>query len=377
MKNILITGGAGFIGTNVSRQLIKQGFNVTVFDNFSPQIHGDVRSLPADIMQHVELIVGDVTDKEAFYAALKNKHAVIHLAAETGTGQSMYDVSRYTLVNIQATAILCDYIINESNEIKTVIVASSRSIYGEGKYHCDVCGDVYPAGRTFATLQENFEVTCPKCKSSTLNVRATDEDSKIHPSSYYGITKQVQEQMVILAAKMKAINGFALRYQNVYGPGQSLNNPYTGILSIFSRLAIGNEDINIFEDGNESRDFVFINDVVNATVSCLRDDIKGQHILNVGTGLPVSVMEVATEIVSFFASSSKLKVSGAFREGDIRHNFSDLKKISQVMQFVPEWKFIDGLHAYLNWVKQQKLPEDTKDYEKSLAELEERGLLNG
>ncbi|MBP4137797.1 NAD-dependent epimerase/dehydratase family protein [Flavobacterium geliluteum] len=378
MKKVLITGGAGFIGSNVARVLIKEGYEITVLDNFLPQIHGDKDVLPEDLNGKVRLIVGDVADKSVLYNALKEQDAVIHYAAETGTGQSMYAVSHYTNVNIQATANLCDYIINEDHQIKNVIVASSRSIYGEGKYNSPEYGTVYPNSRTFQNVKESFEVCCPKSGKHNLEVEATDEASKIHPSSFYGITKQVQEQMIILATQLKNINGYALRYQNVYGPGQSLKNPYTGILSIFTRLALQNEEINIFEDGLESRDFVHINDVVAATISCLKLEKKGQHILNVGSGVPVNVLEVAQEIVSYLKSKSEIKISGAFREGDIRHNFADLTLIKEVVGFEPKWSFKDGLHSFIDWaLKQNDVPKDTTDYRKSLGELKEKGLLNG
>ncbi|RTY90316.1 SDR family NAD(P)-dependent oxidoreductase [Flavobacterium sp. GSN2] len=378
MKKVLITGGAGFIGSNIAKVLVKEGFEITILDNFLPQIHGDKNELSKDLEGKVKLIVGDVADKSVLYAALDGQDSVIHYAAETGTGQSMYAVSHYTNVNIQATANLCDYIINENHQIKSVIVASSRSIYGEGKYNSPEYGTVYPNSRTFQNVKESFEVCCPKSGKHNLSVEATDESSKIHPSSFYGITKQVQEQMIILATQLKNINGYALRYQNVYGPGQSLKNPYTGILSIFTRLALQNEEINIFEDGLESRDFVHIQDVVAATISCLKLEKKGQHILNVGSGVPVNVLEVAQEIVSYLKSNSEIKISGAFREGDIRHNFADLTLIKEVVDFEPKWSFKDGLHSFIDWaLEQNDIPKDTTDYRKSLGELKEKGLLNG
>ncbi len=377
LKKVLITGGAGFIGTNVARQLLKDDYEVTIFDNFLPQIHGEKQELPTDLKGKVKLIVGDVANKEALYEALKGQNAVIHYAAETGTGQSMYDIAHYSNVNIQATANLCDYIINQPHEISSLIVASSRSIYGEGKYVSSEFGEVYPKSRTFSNTQNGFEVACPISGRMDLTLQATDEASKIHPSSFYGITKQVQEQMIIMAAKLKNINGFALRYQNVYGPGQSLKNPYTGILSIFSRLAMQNQEINIFEDGLESRDFVYIDDVVSATVKCLKVENAGQYILNVGSGVPVNVLEVANEIVAYLNSNSKIKISGAFREGDIRHNFADLKLIKEVLGFEPKWNFKDGLHQFIDWALQQDdIPATTNDYKKSLEELKQKGLLN-
>lgn len=378
MKKVLITGGAGFIGSNVAKMLLKEGYEITILDNFLSQIHGDKKSLSEELDGRVKLIIGNVADKSVLYAALKGQDAVIHYAAETGTGQSMYAVSHYSNINIQATAYLCDYLINEEHQIKSVIVASSRSIYGEGKYNSPKYGTVYPNSRTFNQMKESFEVCCPISGNYNLTVEATDESSKIHPSSFYGITKQVQEQMIILAAQLKNINGFALRYQNVYGPGQSLKNPYTGILSIFTRLALQNQEINIFEDGLESRDFVYIDDVVNATIGCLVNNIKGQHILNVGSGVPVSVLDVAQEIVSYLKSESEIKISGAFREGDIRHNFADLEEITRVIGFEPKWSFKKGLHMFIDWaLNQEDIPKDNSDYLISLSELKEKGLLNG
>lgn len=375
MKNILITGGAGFIGTNLAIRLVSEGYNVTILDNFLRQIHGDKNELDPALKNSVTLLKGDVNNRDAFYNALNNQNCVIHLAAETGTGQSMYDISHYTEVNIQGTSLLCDYIVNENHALETVIVASSRSIYGEGKYESPDSGFVYPKGRTADSVKDSYEVTCPISGKHNLIACATDESSLIHPSSFYGITKQVQEQMVILASSLKNINAFALRFQNVYGPGQSLKNPYTGILSVFSRLALKNEPINIFEDGKETRDFVYINDVVDATLKCLKVENAGQRILNVGSGMPTSVLEVANEIVSYLKSCSAIEISGAFREGDIRHNYADLTLVKSVLDFEPKWSFKKGLHSFLNWVLvQDDIPATLDDYTKSISELKEKGL---
>lgn len=377
MKKVLITGGAGFIGSNIARELLKGDFEITILDNFLTQIHGDKKELPKDLQNKVKLVIGDVTDKNMFYDALKGQDALIHLAAETGTGQSMYKIEHYSNVNIQATATLCDYLVNEDHQIKNIIVASSRSIYGEGKYLSEEFGEVYPDSRVAVNKEVGFEVYCPKSNKQNLKLVPTDEESKIHPSSFYGITKQVQEQMIIMTAKLIGIKGFALRYQNVYGPGQSLKNPYTGILSIFTRLALKNKEINIFEDGLESRDFVYIDDIVSATIKCLKYTKTEQHILNVGSGIPVDVITVAEEIITYLKSDSKIKISGAYREGDIRHNYADLKFINEIIGFKPSFSFKEGLHNFLNWVlTQDDIPLSINDYMKSLEELKEKGLLN-
>ena len=237
MKNILITGGAGFIGSNLALHLIEKGFTLTVLDNLSKQIHGDDQdsSLYKSIKDKVTFIKGDVRNLADWETALKDQHAVIHLAAETGTGQSMYEVQRYVDVNVNGTAILLDYLVNKDHSIKKVVVASSRAIYGEGKYNCSEHGAVFPDERIEKHLEKgDFEPKCPICQQ-TVQLEPTDESSKIHPSSIYGITKQNQEQMVLNICQSLDIAAAAFRYQNVYGPGQSLKNPYTGILSIFNR----------------------------------------------------------------------------------------------------------------------------------------------
>ena len=378
IKKILITGGAGFIGTSLTRTLLTENHEITILDNFHPQIHGSKDGLVEDLVGKVNLIIGDVTDKKILFQALEGKDVVIHFAAETGTGQSMYSFSQYSNVNIQATAFLCDYLINKKHSIKTVILASSRAIYGEGKYYSDEFGVVYPESRNLANLKNNFEVTCPISGKNNLKLMPTDELSKIQPSSFYGITKQVQEQMIILATQLKKIRSFSLRYQNVYGPGQSLKNPYTGILSIFTTLAIQNKEINIFEDGLESRDFVHIDDVVNVTKLCLKIKKNNQFILNVGSGAPTKVIDVAQEIVKYLKSNSKITISGNFREGDIRHNYADLTRLKNIINYQPKWNFTEGLQDYLNWaLKQKDIKENNINYNQSLNFLKERGLMNG
>jgi dTDP-L-rhamnose 4-epimerase len=375
--NVLVTGGAGFIGTNVVRKLLKEKYNVTILDNFSKQIHGDNIELAADIKEKVKLIIGSVTDKELFHKALIGQDVVVHLAAETGTGQSMYEVERYEEVNIKGTAILLDFIVNnKENSVKKIVLASSRAIYGEGKYQCEEHGVVYPDRRTTEDMKKGrFEPLCPIC-GQDCTMLLTDEASAINPSSFYGITKQMQEQMVLLFAKTMGISAFALRYQNVYGPGQSLKNPYTGILAIFSNQARANQPIYIFEDGEESRDFVYIEDVVDATWRCISPAVSGVEAFNVGSDEKTTVTEVVDEIIKYFQSKSTVSVTGAFREGDIRHNVADLTKIKGKINYHPQWKFPDGIREFLSWAESQQMDNDSK-YEKSLSEMRLRGLMHG
>ena len=372
---VLIAGGAGFIGTHLSRVLLQRGHQVTVLDNFNPQIHGTTMELPDDLRKEVKLIRHDVRDSSAWEQALLGQDIVVHLAAETGTGQSMYKVRHYSDVNIGGTAALLELLLTGKYSVRSLVVASSRAIYGEGAYQCSTHQVVYPSPRRTADLKvADFEPKCPECGESVSMV-PTPETAPFRPSSLYGLTKQVQEQMVLMYAGTLGINGFALRYQNVYGPGQSLKNPYTGILAIFSNQARAGEPIYIFEDGRESRDFVYIEDVVEATVRCIEADQRPPTALNVGTGISTSVSAIVDEIVRFFRSQSSVTINGAFREGDIRHNCADLSRLKQELDFVPRCRFEDGIQQFLAWAQGQELLD--RMYESSLSELRGRGLMHG
>ena len=370
--NILITGGAGFIGSNLAKTLVARGHAVTVMDNLSPQIHGENSPLLVTIQDRVRFILGDVRNRENWVAALEGQHVVVHLAAETGTGQSMYEIERYVDVNIRGTAILLDLLANKPHGVRKLVVASSRSIYGEGRYHCSNHGIIYPLARSAGDMERgDFHVKCPDCKKDA-ELMATTEDSQIHPSSIYGITKQNQEQMILTIGASLDIPAIALRYQNVYGPGQSLTNPYTGILSIFStRIKNGNEII-IFEDGEESRDFVFIDDVVDATVSSIEMTDAGQHTLNIGSGVRTSVLNVARSLISAYSADVPVKVSGNFRLGDIRDNYADITKARTLLGFKPKVNFEMGIGRFAAWVNSQDVMEDA--FESSISEMRTKGL---
>ncbi|WP_234461966.1 NAD-dependent epimerase/dehydratase family protein [Pedobacter segetis] len=377
MKNILITGGAGFIGSNLSLKLVEKGYKVTALDNLSKQIHGNSPKndspLFKSIIDKVNFIEGNVVNKEDLEKAISGQDAIIHLAAETGTGQSMYQIHHYAKVNIDATAMMLDILANtKQHSVKKVIIASSRSIYGEGKYLNSRNEAVYPKHRLDKNMQSgNFEVDYPG-ETKPLQLVATDEDSKIHPSSVYGITKQVQEQLIMTVCPTIGIAPVAFRYQNVYGPGQSLTNPYTGILSIFSTLIKNNKEINVFEDGLESRDFVYIDDVVDATILGLEKEEANNQIFNVGTGKAVTVLKVVKELQENYNSNVAIKISGNYRLGDIRHNYADLTKIKEILGFNPKISFKEGIKHFANWVITQEVHED--NYAESIAEMKEKGM---
>ena len=377
MKHILITGGAGFIGSNVALKLISAGYDVTVLDVLSPQIHGEnpeeTSPLYRSIKGKVKFIKGSVTDRNAWTEALEGVDTVLHLAAETGTGQSMYEIEKYVGVNIGGTALLLDILTNCEHQVKRVVVAESRAIYGEGKYWSDELGAfVYPEERPAETMESgDFEVKYEGCKKP-LKLVATTEDSMNHPGSVYGITKQVQGQLVHMVCKGLGIESVSFRYQNVYGPGQSLSNPYTGILSIFSTRIKNGNGINIFEDGLESRDFVYIDDVVDATILGMTVEGISGHAFNIGNGVATDVLTVANTLREFYGSDVPVTISGNFRLGDIRHNFADISKARRLLGYEPRWDFRSGISRFVEWVEGQPVQRD--DYESSIEEMKRKGL---
>jgi dTDP-L-rhamnose 4-epimerase len=380
MTKILITGGAGFIGSQVALKLLDQGHDVTVFDNLSPQIYGDTPEETytfGRIKNRVNFLRGDVRDARAWQEALQGQEAVLHLAAETGTGQSMYQIEHYTGVNIGGTALFLDALVNQPHTVKKVVVASSRSVYGEGKYQCAEHGVVYPSTRRSDRMaQGEFEPTCPLCDKPTTPL-PTDEDARLQPASVYAVSKLSQEQLILSVCQAINISAIALRYQNVYGPGQSLVNPYTGILSIFSTAILNGKPLNIFEDGLESRDFVYVEDVAEATVRALHYPEQYWGVMNVGSGVATSVLEVVGGLSQSYGVEATYTVTGNFRVGDIRHNFADVTRLQTVLGFTPHWSFGEGIEQFAQWVKAEHQSKGlaTGGYQHSLEEMRQKGLL--
>jgi len=373
---ILITGGAGFIGSHLSVELQKQGHEVTVIDILSPQIHGknpEDSPLFRSIKDKVNFVRSDIRNKEILSPLIEKTEVVIHLVAETGTGQSMYEIERYTNVNVVGLACLLDCLANTPNHVKKLVLSSSRAVYGEGKYQCEKDGFIYPDARKIEHLKQGiFEILCPKCGDKARCV-PTDEQSELKPQSLYALNKRTQEELVSFISETIGIPSILLRYQNVYGPGQSLTNPYTGILSIFStQLRLGN-DLNIFEDGQESRDFVYIDDVVNATILACMDKTFTCQTYNVGSGERQTVLQIAELLKTAYQSKSKITVSGNFRIGDIRHNIANISAIKKNLNFFPRVSFKEGITKYVDWVKGEDLNDN--QYQKSLEEMKKRGLL--
>lgn len=375
MNRILITGGAGFIGSHLALRLLKSNYRVAILDSLSPQIHGkspEQSALYRSIEGKVDFVRGDVTSKRDLESIVPGHDTIVHFAAETGTGQSMYQIDRYTQVNVGGTSLLLDILANEKNDVKRLVVASSRAVYGEGKYISKEFGVVYPSHRSASDMAAgDFAVKYPGCREPLI-LAATDEGSKLHPSSVYGITKQAQEQLVMTVCPSINVAPVVLRFQNVYGPGQSLTNPYTGILSIFSNLIMRNQPINVFEDGTESRDFIFVEDAVEAAMLAIeRPEAEGE-IFNVGTGEATSVLTVANALLDKLRGHSTVTVTGNFRIGDVRHNYADLEKIKKKLGFSAVYNFDSGLSRFCTWV--QSAGSASNDYERSLQEMKAKGL---
>jgi dTDP-L-rhamnose 4-epimerase len=374
-RNILITGGAGFIGTHLTRLALAAGHKVRLLDNLSPQVHGAGSHFEPE--PGADFILGDVNMRGDLKPALDGVDTIVHLAAETGTGQSMYEIDRYYRVNVQGTALLFDILANDEHSVRNFILASSRSVYGEGAYLCGNCDPAgirrFPSARTTEQLaSDEWTSPCPAC-GGAMEPTATREDDRLAPASIYAATKLAQEEMARVTCGALGIAHAILRFQNVFGEGQSLSNPYTGILSIFStRIRLG-QSLPIFEDGEETRDFVHVIDVAAAVLRCVERPIADGVTLNVGRGEPVSIMEVATLLSRIMESDVQPHVTGQYRLGDIRHNFADIAKLDEVMGFRPSISLEEGLQRFCDWVSTQPIPEDMLD--KANAELRARKFM--
>ena len=377
----LLLGGAGFIGRRLAWSLSNHGWTVHILDIFDPQIHGDdlAALLLAENWPHgTKITVGDVRDSVAVGQALENIDTIFYLAAETGTGQSMYQIKRYTETNVMGAAVLAEEIARRRAQIRRVIVSSSRAVYGEGCYLCPEHGRVFPRTRNPADLEAGrFNPSCPTCGGS-LTESASQETDIVHPGSIYGITKLAQEQIILNVCEALGIPAIALRYQNVYGPGQSLKNPYTGILSIFSQLLLQDRPINVFEDGLPTRDFIFVDDVTEFNCRAAESSLSGCHILNVGTGVRQSLLDVVRALGAAFQRSPAYSVSGQFRKGDIRHAAADTTKLFQTIGKHDFVSFQEGINRFAAWVLKQDIEKDANErYLKSLNEMAALGLLHG
>ena len=369
MKNILVTGGAGFIGSHLVDALVERGHRVRVLDAVVEQVHG--MDGPQYVNPEAEFIQGDVCDAELVDRALDGIDVVYHEAAEVGVGQSMYEIARYVRANDLGTAVLLDQIVKRRPQIEKLMVASSMSIYGEGAYACDACGPVQPKLRELSQLLDrDWELSCPRCDAK-VKPMPTNEDKPLIPSSIYAISKQDQEQFCLVVGRAYNIPVVALRYFNVYGPRQALSNPYTGVCAIFSARLLKDQAPLVFEDGEQTRDFVHVSDIVQANLLALETDKADYQTLNVGTGSPISITEISNMLAHGLNKNIAPEITGKYREGDIRHCVADISRARTLLGYEPKVKLADGIPELLEWVRQQQVGDTSR----ANSELEQHQLV--
>ena len=371
MSKVLVTGGAGFIGSHLVDELVEIGNEVVVVDNLEVQVH---TKKPDYLNLKARYVFEDIRDTSVLTKAIEGVEVIFHEAAAVGVGQSMYQVEKYVGVNTMATAKLLDFLVNEEHEVKKLIVASSMSIYGEGAYECEDCGVVYPELRTEEQLKKReWEMKCPKC-GKVVKPISTSEDKPLHPTSIYAITKRDQEEMCLNIGRAYGIPTVALRYFNVYGPRQSLNNPYTGVCAIFSSRIKNNNPPLIFEDGLQSRDFVSVHDIVEANILVMKSSNADYEVFNVGTGKTTNILEIAHALIKLYSKGKELEpeITNKYRAGDIRHCFADISKIRNKIGYKPKVDFEEGMKELVEWGEKE---EAVDKFEEAHEELKARRLV--
>ncbi|MFX1297162.1 MAG: NAD-dependent epimerase/dehydratase family protein [Promethearchaeota archaeon] len=374
-KRILVTGGAGFIGSHLVDQLIdEKHHDVTILDSLDEQVHGNQRTPPEFLNKKAILVQNSTTNYDFFKEIVLEHEIIFHLAASVGVGQSMYQIRKYSRNNILSTANLLDILVNNEHNVKKLVIASSNTIYGEGKAQCKSCGIIYPNLREINNLKKKkWDVLCPKCGKITIPL-FTDENYHFNSSSIYALSKQVQEQMGLLIGKTYGINTTILRFFLVYGTRQALSNPYTGVCSIFCNRLFNGIPPLIFEDGLQTRDFVHVKDVCQALILSMEREAAKNEIFNVGTGIPVTINEVAQIISDKINPQLPPLVTQQYRIGDIRHCIADISKIKRILGFQPMIKFSDGIDDLIEWVKPQAKNIIDKS-QNALNQLEKKKLI--
>src|SRR5262245_5559745 len=367
---ILVTGGAGFIGSHLVDALIARGHRVRVLDALSPQVH--VMGEPAYLNQEAEFIHGDVCDARLVEDALDGVDVVYHEAAEVGVGQSMYEIQKFVRANDLGAAVLLEALVKRRSQIRKLIVASSMSIYGEGACRNAAGAVVYPAIRPASQLAERrWESICPTTRE-ILTPIGTSEEKQLDPTSVYAVTKQDQEQFCLVVGRAYGIPTVALRYFNVFGTRQSLSNPYTGVCAIFASRLLNDQPPVIYEDGEQTRDFVHVSDIVQANLLALETDRADYQAVNVGTGRATSVKEVMKMLADGLGKKIDPEITGKYREGDIRHCVADIARARALLGYEPKVSIEQGIPELLEWVKRQEASDKVAQ---ATAELESLRLV--
>lgn len=350
---ILVTGGAGFIGSHLGDALLAAGHRVRALDNLDPQVHPG-GAAPAYLNPEIELVVGDVRDHDAVAAALDGVDHVVHFAAAVGVGQSMYEIERYTQVNAIGAAVVLEELAKQRDHLARVLVASSMSIYGEGRYRCPTHGRLAPQVRSDEQLDaRDWELHCPEC-GAVLEPLPTGEDKPIQPMSIYAVNKRDHEEMFLAIGRAHRLPTVAMRFFNVYGERQALSNPYTGVAAIFGGRLLNGEAPLVYEDGLQSRDFVHVSDIAAGCVTALEGGGADFHAVNLGTGVPTTVLGVASELARGLGRPDlDARIVNKFRAGDIRHCIADISLAGRTLGYRPRVAFADGMGELLRWVASQ------------------------
>ncbi|MAG02053.1 nucleoside-diphosphate sugar epimerase [Candidatus Pacearchaeota archaeon] len=366
MAKILVTGGLGFIGSHLTDKLIERNNEVIILDNLS-----STKEIPDYLNKKARLIKGDINNKELLDHLIKDIDFIFHKASSVGIAQSNYEVIDFVKNNSLGTSTLLQSIIDAKRKPK-LILAASNTTYGEGLYSCSKHGSFHPQIRDEIDIfNHGLEIVCPNCQKPAIPV-PTPESTELNSNSVYALTKKNQEELIMFLGRLYKFPIVILKYFNVFGPRQSLSNPYTGVAAIFTSRIKNNSPLIVYEDGNQTRDFIYIDDVINANLLAMDNPKANYKTFNVGSGKPIAIKHIAHELYGIFNKQPNIQITENFRKGDIRHCIADNTKINELLGWEPTVSFEEGLKKTVEWSQEQ---EARDDFEKADRELKEKGLM--